>query len=46
MPCAARISATTEGAAEEFQETAQKAKEICPISKLLNTEITLSITLL
>ncbi|MCM0666935.1 OsmC family protein [Flavobacterium tyrosinilyticum] len=32
--------------AEEFQETAQKAKEICPISKLLNTEITLSITLL
>ncbi|MFC0779920.1 OsmC family protein [Flavobacterium sp. HJSW_4] len=32
--------------AEEFQQTAQKAKEICPISKLLNTEITLSITLL
>jgi len=31
---------------EEFQQTAQKAKEICPISKLLNTEITLSITLL
>ncbi|MNS96413.1 Peroxiredoxin OsmC [compost metagenome] len=30
--------------AEEFQQTAQKAKEICPISKLLNTEITLSIT--
>ncbi|KAF2337474.1 MULTISPECIES: OsmC family protein [Flavobacterium] len=32
--------------AEDFQQTAQKAKEICPISKLLNTEITLSITLL
>ncbi|KAF2507007.1 OsmC family protein [Flavobacterium zhairuonense] len=31
---------------EDFQKTAQKAKEICPISKLLNTEITLSITLL
>jgi osmotically inducible protein OsmC len=31
--------------AEEFQQTAQKAKEICPISKLLNTEITLSVTL-
>lgn len=30
---------------EEFQKTAQKAKEICPISKLLNTEITLSVTL-
>lgn len=31
--------------AEDFQKTAQKAKEICPISKLLNTEITLSVTL-
>jgi len=31
--------------AEEFQQTAQKAKEICPISKLLNTEITLTVTL-
>lgn len=31
--------------AEDFQQTAQKAKEICPISKLLNTEITLSVTL-
>ncbi|WP_343706153.1 OsmC family protein [Flavobacterium sp.] len=31
--------------AEEFQQTAQKAKEICPISKLLNTEITLAVTL-
>lgn len=30
---------------EEFQKLAQKAKEICPISKLLNTEITLSVTL-
>jgi osmotically inducible protein OsmC len=32
--------------AEDFQKTAQKAKEICPISKLLNTEITLAATLL
>ena len=31
--------------AEDFQLTAQKAKEICPISKLLNTEITLAVTL-
>lgn len=31
---------------DDFQKTAQKAKEICPISKLLNTEITLSINLL
>ena len=31
---------------DEFQKTAQKAKEICPISKLLNTEITLSVTLI
>ncbi|MFC4478730.1 OsmC family protein [Flavobacterium chungangensis] len=31
--------------AEEFQQTAQKAKEICPISKLLNTEITLQVAL-
>jgi osmotically inducible protein OsmC len=30
---------------EQFGELAQKAKEICPISKLLNTEITLSIIL-
>ena len=30
---------------EDFQLTAQKAKEICPISKLLNTEITLAVTL-
>ncbi|MCG2610943.1 OsmC family protein [Flavobacterium sp. SM15] len=30
---------------DEFQQTAKKAKEICPISKLLNTEIVLSATL-
>ncbi|UZR96877.1 OsmC family protein [Chondrinema litorale] len=30
---------------EEFKQIAQKAKEICPISKLLNTEITLTIKL-
>lgn len=30
----------------EFQETAAKAKAICPISKLLKAEITLSATLL
>ncbi|CAM4363278.1 OsmC family protein [Flavobacterium terrigena] len=29
----------------EFQAIAQKAKEICPISKLLNTEITLQANL-
>jgi len=29
----------------KFQEVALKAKEICPISKLLNTAITLSVTL-
>lgn len=31
--------------AEEFEKTAAKAKEICPISKLLNTTITLSVSL-
>jgi osmotically inducible protein OsmC len=31
---------------EDFQQAAQKAKEICPISKLLNTEITLSVSLI
>lgn len=31
---------------DQFNKTAQKAKEICPISKLLNTEITLSVTLI
>jgi len=30
---------------EQFQQIAQKAKEVCPISKLLNTEIELKITL-
>ncbi|MBF4491608.1 OsmC family protein [Flavobacterium sp. JLP] len=30
---------------EEFAATAAKAKEICPISKLLNTTITLTATL-
>ncbi len=30
---------------EEFKAFAQKAKEICPVSKLLNTEITLSASL-
>lgn len=32
--------------AEEFASTAAKAKEICPISKLLNTTITLSAELI
>lgn len=31
---------------EQFQETAVKAKEVCPISKLLKTEITLIANLL
>jgi lipoyl-dependent peroxiredoxin len=31
---------------EDFQKAAQKAKEICPVSKLLNTEITLSVSLI
>ena len=31
---------------EDFQKAAQKAKEICPISKLLNTEITLAVSLI
>lgn len=30
---------------EEFQNTALKAKQICPVSKLLNAEITLTATL-
>jgi osmotically inducible protein OsmC len=38
-----KVSGITE---DEFQKAAQKAKEICPISKLLNTEITLSATLI
>jgi osmotically inducible protein OsmC len=32
--------------AEDFQLAAQKAKEICPISKLLNTEISLAVSLI
>ncbi len=31
---------------EQFQETAMKAKEVCPVSKLLKAEITLSANLL
>jgi osmotically inducible protein OsmC len=31
---------------EEFQQTAQKAKEICPVSKLLNATITLEAKLI
>ncbi|MGH2666627.1 OsmC family protein [Flavobacterium sp.] len=32
--------------ADEFEKAAHKAKEICPISKLLNTTITLSVELI
>ena len=32
--------------ADVFEKTAQKAKEICPVSKLFNAEITLSVELL
>lgn len=40
------LTATVPGISEElFQETANKAKEICPISKLLNTTVTLKATL-
>jgi osmotically inducible protein OsmC len=31
--------------AEQFQQIAQNAKEVCPISKLLDTEIELKVTL-
>ena len=31
--------------AEQFQQIAQKAKEVCPISKVLNTEIELIVSL-
>ena len=31
--------------AEKFQQIAHKAKEVCPISKVLNTEIELKVTL-
>jgi osmotically inducible protein OsmC len=42
-----KLDASVPGITEQdFQETAQKAKEICPVSKLLNAEITLSATLL
>jgi osmotically inducible protein OsmC len=40
------LNATVPGIDEEaFKAAAQKAKEICPVSKLLNAEITLSATL-
>ena len=40
------LTATVPGISEDvFQETAIKAKEICPISKLLNTKIVLKATL-
>ena len=40
------LNATVPGISEEaFSAAAQKAKEICPVSKLLNAEITLSATL-
>lgn len=43
---ALELTGKVPGISEEvFQQTAQKAKEICPISKLLNTEITLQVTL-
>lgn len=32
--------------AEQFQQIAHKAKEVCPISKLLRTDIQLKVTLL
>ncbi|MGK0254326.1 MAG: osmotically inducible protein OsmC [Mariniflexile sp.] len=31
--------------AEQFQQMAHKAKDVCPISKLLNTDIELKVTL-
>lgn len=40
------LKGEVEGITEaEFKEIAQKAKEICPISKLLNTNITLDASL-
>jgi osmotically inducible protein OsmC len=40
------LNGTVPGITEEdFQQTATKAKEICPVSKLLNTTITLNATL-
>lgn len=41
-----KLEANVPGMTEQdFHETATKAKEICPVSKLLNAEITLSATL-
>jgi len=41
-----KLTAVVPGITEQdFQDTAAKAKEICPVSKLLNAEITLSATL-
>lgn len=41
------LEATVPGLEDaQFQELAQKAKAICPVSKLLNAEITLTATLL
>jgi len=41
-----KLEATVPGITEQdFQAAAQKAKEICPVSKLLKAEITLSATL-
>jgi osmotically inducible protein OsmC len=41
-----KLEANVPGISEQdFQEAAQKAKEICPVSKLLNAEITLSASL-
>ncbi|MCO6149044.1 OsmC family protein [Flavobacterium sp. NRK1] len=41
-----KLEATVPGITEQdFQASAQKAKEICPVSKLLKAEITLSATL-
>lgn len=40
------LTATVPGISEEvFQETAKKAKEICPVSKLFNAKIILNATL-
>ncbi|MDV6166801.1 OsmC family protein [Flavobacterium sp. DG1-102-2] len=42
-----KLEATVPGITEQdFQTAAQKAKEICPVSKLLKAEITLSATLI
>lgn len=43
---ALNLKATISGISEEaFQETANKAKEICPVSKLLNAKISLTAAL-